>query len=87
MLVRVEEHKADIKYRNYDKVVPRHCNNGHNINPEKVSVLDFETNTSKRLLSEMINIHLQDYPINLKDDTRELHDSCRSLMCNLFNCK
>ena len=68
-------------------VVTRQCNNGHIINPEKVRVLDVETNTSKRLLSEMININLQESPINLKDDTGELNDSYLSVMYDLRNYK
>ena len=34
----------------------------------------------KRLISEMIHIHLQDNPINVKDDTKNLSDAYSNLI-------
>ena len=79
-MIRVDEHKADIEKKNYEKVVPRHCTHNHYIDPNKIKILDVEINTSKRLISEMINIHLQELPINLKEDTLGLHDSYHSVL-------
>ena len=75
LMFRVEEHKRDIEDRNNKKVIRMHCNNEHKINPKKSSILDVEINANKRLISEIINIHLQETPINLKEDTQKLHDN------------
>ena len=85
LMFRVEEHKNDIQNCNYNKVVPMHCTNNHKINPEKAKTLGVETNTSKHFISEMINIHLQEFPLNLKEDTEGLHESYGSLLYSLSN--
>ena len=77
---RFEEHKRDIINKNYNKVVAMHSNYGHNIGPTKAAILDVEKNNNKRLMSEMINIHLQDASINLKEVTNKLHDNYHSVI-------
>ena len=47
----------------------------HKINWDEISILDVEQYYWKRRTSEMLNIHLQQLPINKKDDTKSLHIS------------
>ena len=44
----------------------KYCRNDHDINYNNVQILDNESNRNKRLISEMINIHLQEPSINSK---------------------
>ena len=82
---RVKEHQNDVKKKKFEKVVPNHCRNEHNMNWNRVKILDNETNRNKRLLSEMINIHLQDSPINAKDDTLSLPRAYIPIINNLVH--
>ena len=75
---RCMEHQRDIR-KKHDKVVPNHCTNGHNINWDKISILDNEQNLYKRHISKMLHIQLQDRPLNKKCDTNSLQKSYKHI--------
>ena len=52
------------------------------MNWQGINILDREPDLNKRLVSESININLQNSPINLRKDTEKLHASYfRTLLC------
>ena len=69
------EHQKDIENGRIEKVL--------SINWDKVSILDIESNSNKRKISKMLNIHLQKRPINKKEDLNKLHDSYISILNKL----
>ena len=50
------------------------------MNWQGISILDRELDLNKRLLSESININLQNSPINLRKDTEKLHASYNTVL-------
>ena len=81
---RKEDHERDVENKVLDKVIPRHCvGKEHNINWNKISILDFERNYWKRRTSEMLHIHLKSSSLNKKEDTRFLHDAYVSVLDNI----
>ena len=76
---RIEEHQKDID-NNRDKVVPKHCINGHGFNLNKVSILDRKPNLYKRRISENLHIQINEFSINDQKDTRILNSNFKNLM-------
>ena len=78
---RLGEHESNVNYApKYHSVVSKHIkSHGHKMNWEGISILDRESDLNKRLVSESININLQNSPINLRKDTDKLHASYNTL--------
>lgn len=57
--------------------------NFHEFDWDKVTILDNERILSKRLVSEMIYIRLQNNALNLQSDTEFLHHAYTSLLAKL----
>ena len=71
---RVSEHKRDVKNEEKFSVISYHfTSEKHQMDWAKVSILDKETNYKKRLTSEMVNINLQEKPLNEQDDYKNLY--------------
>lgn len=71
---RIKEHIANTKKDDKKYVINEHMREyNHKFNFENTKILDKENNWHKRLISEMINIKLQDNAINIKEDTQNLN--------------
>lgn len=82
---RIRQHKNDCRNdKRYDAektaLSKHHFDLQHNFRFQDTTILDNEPNYSKRLISEMIQIHLHD-TINLRTDVRGLS----TLYCNLLD--
>lgn len=78
---RVKEHIANMKKENKKFVINEHTKNcKHKFDFENTRILDRESNWRKRLISEMVNIKLQDNSINIKEDTQKLSNHYTQLI-------
>ena len=67
-----------------DTVIAIHTeNNNHTFNFNNFNILDKENNENKRLISEMLHIHLQNNAINKKEDTQKLNSVYTHLLYDL----
>ncbi|KAJ8685789.1 hypothetical protein QAD02_021582 [Eretmocerus hayati] len=74
--VRVKEHLGYTKGIDEKYVINKHIKmNTHEFDLEYVDILDVEKNWYRRILSEMIHIKSQRNPMNVKEDTHNLHKS------------
>ncbi|KAJ8672244.1 hypothetical protein QAD02_003503 [Eretmocerus hayati] len=79
--VRVKEHLGYTKGMDEKYVINKHMKrNNHEFDFESVDILDVEKNWHRRILSEMVHIRLQSNPINIKEDTHNLHKSYAPLL-------
>lgn len=76
LYMRIKEHQYYVKKNKKTSVLATHSNKcNHTFNFENVEVIDEEPNWHMRITSEMLHIHLQDAPLNCKEDTENLHSS------------
>lgn len=84
LYMRISEHQYDIKNKKKTNVMASHyIETGHEPDFENVIILDQETKHNKRLVSEMIHIHQQKFPLNKKEDTENLHGIYNHLINSL----
>ena len=78
---RLYEHKYDCKNKKPSSALYDHIEDtGHNINFDKIIILDHEPNLNKRLLSEMVHIHAQNSSLNRQYDTQKLKNEYKSFI-------
>ena len=76
---RMLEHQA-----NKNNVINQHCSkNNHYFNFSNPKILDIENKISKRKVSEMTHISLQDNRINLQTDTKNFFSPYLALVKNV----
>ncbi|EZA62183.1 hypothetical protein X777_02808 [Ooceraea biroi] len=82
---RIGEHRKDInKKTGSPSVISIHrIQSSHDFKWNEVEILDEESSYKKRLISEMVNIKKQSYPLNLQNDTLELPEDYLPIL-NLF---
>lgn len=81
---RVKEHQRNVREKKDSSVLYNHCREyTHNIDWQSVSILDRENVWLPRLVSEMVHIHLQEFPLNRIDDTKMLARQYTQLMYKL----
>ena len=72
---RISEHIASI-HDDPECVVAVHSNSDHTLNVDNTNVLDIEHDLSRRLLCEMMHIHIQDNALNVMvHSDKQLHNS------------
>ncbi|XP_071653431.1 uncharacterized protein [Temnothorax longispinosus] len=82
---RISEHRSHInRITSTQSVVTEHRQNlDHDFDWENVEILDKEKYLSRRLISEMIHIKLQENSINLQNDTDFLHHAYMTILNKL----
>jgi hypothetical protein len=81
---RINEHMANTKKEDNKFVINNHMRQfKHSFDFDNVKILDTESCWKKRLISEMINIKLQDNAINIKEDTQKLNNHYTKLLNRL----
>ena len=82
--MRIIEHQRDIKNEKKSNIMTLHyMETGHMPDFENVIILDQYPKLSKRLVSEMIHIHQQEFPLNKKEDTENLHGTYNHVINSL----
>lgn len=72
--MRCIEHQRDIDNNRKSNVkAVHHMETGHMPDFENIIILDQEPKHNQRLVSEMLHINEQDFPLNKKEDTENLH--------------
>ena len=69
LMTRINEHKTS----EGSATIIHEIETGHKFNFINYNILDKEENLNKRLISEMLHMHLQKQPVNKKEDTQNLN--------------
>ncbi|EZA62947.1 hypothetical protein X777_15540 [Ooceraea biroi] len=82
---RINEHRKDINKRTGSpSVISSHkLESSHDFKWDDIEILDEKRSCKKRLISEMVNIKRQVYPLNLQKDTESLPEDYLPIL-NLF---
>lgn len=80
MKFQINEHFTNVNIQLLNVVSKHRVQFKHEFDWENVDILDFEPIEFKRLISEMIHIHLNTNIINIRGDTKKLHNPYKHLL-------
>jgi hypothetical protein len=82
---RISEPRNNIRKTHHSVIFEHRMHHNHDFNWDNVEIFDNQRFLSKRLISEMVFIKLQNNNLNLQTDTEFLHNEYLTLLNNIKN--